>query len=217
MAKADPAFASLYQRLSVRADARGAAEHRAELLRPATGRVLEIGCGYGLNFRHYPAAVSSVVAVEPEPTLRAVATVAAQAAPVPIEIVATSATSLPLSHASVDTAVASLVLCSVDDVAETLAEVRRVLRPYGQLLFYEHVSSPKKLVRRIQHQITPYTRRYGGNCHPNRNTARAISEAGFVIENMRAFNFRPAWYAFPMAPHILGRASAQPNRLPSES
>lgn len=196
----------MYERLSVKADDRGAAEHRAELLTGLTGRVVEVGSGNGLNFRHYPSTVTSVLAIEPEPTLRVASEQAARSAAVPVEVVDGDALQLPLPDQCVDAAVLSLVLCSVNDVAATLAEVRRVLRPGGELRFYEHVASEKKWLRRIQHGIAPYTAKYGGNCHPNRRTAKAIEAAGFTIERLRCFDFSPVWYGFPMAPHIVGIA-----------
>jgi len=116
------------------------------------------------------------------------------------------AESLPLGDDAADAAVLSLVLCSVADVAAALGEIRRVLRPGGEVRFYEHVASQTPWVRRIQDAITPYTAKYGGNCHANRRTRAALEAAGFTIERLRAFQFSPVWYGFPMAPHIVGVA-----------
>jgi ubiquinone/menaquinone biosynthesis C-methylase UbiE len=134
-----PLFARLYARMSPRADARGVAEHRRELLAGLSGRVIELGAGNGLNFSYYPAAVSELVAVEPEDYPRERARQAAGAAPVPVTVVDALADRLPFPDRTFDAAVASLVLCSVPDQASALRELRRVLRPRGELRFYEHV------------------------------------------------------------------------------
>src|SRR3954466_3760609 len=101
-------------------------EHRASVTAGLSGRVLELGAGAGSMFRHYPAAVTEVVAVEPEPYLREQASAAASVAPVPVTVVAGVADALPLQDGSVDAAIASLVLCSVADLSAALAELRRV-------------------------------------------------------------------------------------------
>ena len=134
-----PRFARMYLKAAARADRRGATQHRRALLRDLTGRVLEVGAGNGLNFAHYPPTVTEVVAIEPEPTLRAIAQQAAAGAPVPVTVRAGTADALALADGEMDAAVASLVLCSVPDQARALAELHRVLRPGAELRFYEHV------------------------------------------------------------------------------
>jgi len=132
-----PLFARLFDRMAEKTEEQGAAEHRDRLLAGLNGRVLEVGAGNGLNFPHYPATASEVLAVEPEDYLRAKAEQAAEGAPIPIRVVDGLAERLPADDASLDAVVASLVLCSVRDQATALAEVRRVLRPDGELRFYE--------------------------------------------------------------------------------
>src|SRR5581483_10751104 len=144
-----PRFARLYVRFAAKADEQGAAEHRRELLAGLTGTVVELGAGNGLNFRHYPESVSEVIAIEPEPTLRAQAERAAADAPVPVQVISGIADSIPLGTGTADAAVASLVLCSVPSQERALAELRRALKPGGELRFYEHVlaaEQPKRLL-----------------------------------------------------------------------
>ena len=134
-----PVFARLYRRMHAREDALGVTDQRCELLSGLSGKVVEVGCGDGANFPLYPTTVTEVVAVEPEPYLRAHAERAAASAPVPVTVIDGTAEHLPLTNASVDAAVASLVLCSVPDPLQAVAEIVRVLRPDGTVHFLEHV------------------------------------------------------------------------------
>jgi SAM-dependent methyltransferase len=202
-------FALAYQRVSLESEARGVAAHRDRLLSGLAGRVIEIGAGNGLNFAHYPRTVTEVVAVEPEDTLRGLAERSAAAAPVPVRVVAGHIGSLPAADGTFDAAVASLVLCSVPDLARGLAEIRRVLRPGGELRFYEHVRSAGALRGVAEDLATPLWRRLAAGCHPNRRTDQAISAAGFAIEQMERFRFRPLRLS-PASDHILGRARLRP-------
>jgi ubiquinone/menaquinone biosynthesis C-methylase UbiE len=202
-----PRFARMYMRCAGRADQRGAGEHRRRLLEGLRGAVVEIGAGHGVNFRYYPSAVSEVVAIEPEPTLRAAAAKAAAEAPVAVRVIAGAADHLPLADESVDVAVTSLVLCSVADQGRALVELRRVLRPGGELRFYEHVlggSAPKRLMLRALDHSSLWPRLAGG-CHPARDTAAAIERSGFQIASCEQFMFRSGLFE-PAIPHILGLA-----------
>lgn len=211
-----PRFARMYVRVAEKADRRGAAAHRDKLLSGLTGTVVELGAGHGANFRHYPASVTEVIAIEPEPTLRAAAEAAAPNAPVPVRVLAGVADDLPLADQSVDSAVASLVLCSVPDVDRALAELRRVLRPGGELRFYEHVipnCQPKRaLLQLVDHSgLWP---RIAGGCHPARDTTAAISRGGFEIETCERLMFAVSRFE-PSIPHILGTARvAEPAETP---
>lgn len=179
-------------------------DNRRELLAGLHGRVVEVGPGIGSNFAHYPAEVTEVVAVEPEPYLRDKSEHAAGAAPVKVTVVEGIADELPLEDASVDAGVASLVLCSVPDQASALAELRRVIKPGGELRFYEHVVSNRASRRRFQRfmdaTIWPHM---AGGCHMTRNTRAAIEEAGFIVQRSRRFPFPPGPAGLP---HILGSA-----------
>jgi ubiquinone/menaquinone biosynthesis C-methylase UbiE len=200
-----PLFARAYARLSPGAEKTGVAEHRDELLAGVAGRVIELGAGNGLNFAHYPSTVSEVVAVEPEPYLRARAQEAAAGAAVPVRVVAGVADALPGEDASFDAAVASLVLCSVPDQASALAELRRVIRPAGELRFYEHVVAEGGWTAGLQRRLDGWNiwPRLLGGCHTARDTVASIREAGFAIERCRRFDFGPF-----RLPHVIGVARA---------
>lgn len=194
-------------RLSQKAMTRGAADYRRELLAGLSGRVIEVGAGHGLNFPYYPPSVKEVVAVEPEPYLRSRARDAASEALVPVTVVDGVAEHLPSDPASFDAGVVSLVLCSVHDQHRALAELFRVIRPGGELRFYEHVRAATPALARLQHVVdTFFWPRVGGGCHASRETGAAIERAGFVIERCRNFSFRPSPLLFVVSPHILGIA-----------
>jgi ubiquinone/menaquinone biosynthesis C-methylase UbiE len=202
-----PRFARMYIKAAKTAERRGATEHRRRLLAGLSGTVLELGAGHGLNFPHYPTTVTEVIAIEPEPTLRARATEAAASAPVPVRVLAGVADDLPLEDASFDAAVASLVLCSVPDQDRALAELRRVLRPGGELRFYEHVI-PRCQPKRVLLQAADHSGlwpRIAGGCHPARDTSAAIERAGFDIETSDRMMFAASRLE-PSIPHVLGRA-----------
>ncbi len=206
-----PFFSRIYPRIAAATDSGGGYQHRRELLTGVRGRVVELGAGDGRNFDHYPAEVSEVVAVEPEPRLRNQAVHAARRAPVSIRVIDGEADALDLSADSFDAAVVSLVLCSVADQHRALRELYRVLRPGGQLRFYEHVRAHTPTAVRLQDALDVVWPIVGGGCHPNRDTLTAITDAGFVIDENRSFSFRPGPLPNPTAPMILGRAHKPPS------
>jgi ubiquinone/menaquinone biosynthesis C-methylase UbiE len=188
-------------------DQSGAADRRRQLLEGLSGRVLEVGAGNGLNFAHYPPGVTSVLAVEPEAYLCRAALENAARAPVPVNVVAGVADRLPAEEQSFDAIVYSLVLCSVPDQARALREGRRVLRPSGQLRFFEHVRAESAALRRVQTLLDATVwPTLGGGCHAGRDTAAAIESAGFAIEEIEHFRFPDVRVALPTSPHILGMA-----------
>jgi ubiquinone/menaquinone biosynthesis C-methylase UbiE len=195
-----PLFARLFDRASRKLEERGQREHRQVLLAGLSGRVIEVGAGNGLNFPHYPPSVTAVLAVEPEPFLRERAVEAARAAPVEITVIAGVAEALPVETASFDAGVVSLVLCSVSDQSKALAELRRVIRPGGELRFYEHVRATRPLLAHAQQAFDALWPRLAGGCHTSRDTRSAIERAGFVIESCDGFLFRPLPLALPTAP-----------------
>jgi SAM-dependent methyltransferase len=200
-----PIFARLFDRLVRKADP-AQAEHRRELVAGLSGRVIEVGAGNGINFPNYPPEVTEIVAVEPEEYLRRKAGEAAAGGPVPVTVVDGLADVLPGEDESFDAAVCSLVLCSVPDQSRALAEVMRVLKPGGELRFYEHVLSEDSKMARAQNRITPVWRFCGGGCHPNRDTPAAISAAGFEMDRCRRFPFKPGPLMTVVEPHVIGVA-----------
>ena len=200
-----PVFARLFDRLSGLMEKEVAA-HRDELLSGLSGRVVEIGAGNGLNFHHYPTTVEGVIALEPEPYLRRKAQEAAGDAPVPVSVRDGAADPLALDDRSFDAAVASLVLCTVPDQARALAELRRVLKPGGELRFMEHVraDSPRKALLQRWLDRTGIWPRLAGGCHFARDTIRAIEAAGFAVERVGTFDLGPSWIT--TNPHVLGAA-----------
>ncbi|MFE3902211.1 class I SAM-dependent methyltransferase [Streptomyces sp. NPDC059153] len=205
-----PLFSRIYPKINAYAEAHGALEHRAELLAHTEGRIVEIGAGSGANFRHYPPEADHVIAVEPEPRLRALAHRAAADAAVAVEVRAGRAEELPLPDDSVDGAVVSLVLCTIADVPRALAEAARVLRPGGRLFFYEHVRSTNRKLARKQRMMNTVWPLLGGGCNLTRDAEQAISDAGFTIEHSRNFDFLVNGRTSPSSPCVIGEARVQP-------
>jgi SAM-dependent methyltransferase len=201
----NPIFARLYTRLAA-GDDPVAEAHRTELVGGLSGRVAEVGAGTGSNLPHYGAGVTEMVAYEPEPYLRAQLAEASSEALVPVTVEDRTADDLGGPDASFDAVVFSLVLCSVPDQAAALSEARRVLKPGGQLRFYEHVLARDPRLARTQRAITPLWRRIGGGCHPDRDTVACIEAAGFELERCRHFRHDAAWFLPFVAPHVLGAA-----------
>ena len=198
-----PRFASFYERF-----ARSGQQRRLlDPLREATagqasGVVLEVGAGTGRNFSWYQAArVERVEATEPDRAMLAYARQRAEQATVPIALTQAPIEALPFADATFDSAVVTLVLCSVQDPAQALAEIKRVLKPQGTLLLFEHVRSPQRVLARVQDALVPVTTRLFGNCHWNRDAARLVEEAGFQVTQIK-----PHPGGFPLLPHLLVQA-----------
>ncbi|MEV4708643.1 methyltransferase domain-containing protein [Actinoplanes sp. NPDC049316] len=204
-----PIFARVYEKLSVQMDRAGAAEHRHALVAGLHGRVIEIGAGNGLMFAHYPATVTEVLAIEPEPRLRATAQAAARCAPVPVRVVDGLADALPAGDGEFDAAVTALVLCTVPDQQAALAEIGRVLQPGGQLRFLEHVRAEQSAALRRAQQIVDATvwPLLLGGCRTSRDTVAAITAAGFALDDLDRFPFPPNGPTSPASPHICGSAT----------
>ncbi len=202
-----PLFARAFVRLSGLME-RDIGRYRDQLLADLSGRVIEVGAGNGMNFGHYPDTVEEVLAVEPEPFLRAKAAETAGRAPVKVTVVEGVAAELPAPAAQFDAAVASLVLCSVPDPGAAIAEMRRVLKHGGELRFLEHVCGPGSRKARVQRLVdaSGIWPRMAGGCHCSRPTSETIAAAGFTIERIDSFDLGPGW-SFTN-PHLLGVARA---------
>lgn len=169
----------------------------------AVGRVLEVGAGTGLNFPHYPPAVTEVLATEPDPYMFRRLARALPAATLPVRLQRATAEVLPVEDGWADTVVSTLVLCSVPDQAKVLAEAWRVLTPGGRLLFYEHVRAVDAGLARWQDRLERPWGVFTAGCHPNRETLVAIEAAGFAPEEVERFDLPGAALA---KPHVSGVA-----------
>lgn len=199
-----PLFARFFARFSQTME-REVGPLRDELLRGLSGRVLEIGAGNGMNFSHYPPSVKAVVAIEPEPYLRARAEQAAATAPVPVSVRAGVAGELDLDPGSFDAAVCSLVLCSISDPRAALEELHQALRTGGELRFLEHVrgEGAKARVQRVMDSSRVWPGMAGG-CHCSRDTLAAFRASGFGIKKVRSVSVGPGWMF--TNPHVIGAA-----------
>lgn len=160
---------------------------RGELLAHASGRILEIGIGTGLNLPHYPEPVRGITAVDVSPGMRERARRRIDESKVVVDYRLASAEELPLPDESFDTVVSTWTLCSIPDVKRALEEIRRVLKPGGQFLFLEHGLSESPSVKKWQHRLTPIQKRVGGGCHLDRDIQRLVKTAGFHIDWLKTF------------------------------
>ena len=178
---------------------------RAENLAGLSGRVLEVGAGTGTNFALYPDTVTEVIACEPETRLAPVAREAAAAAAVPVTVWESTVETLPDAE-PFDAVVCSLVLCSVQSPESVLRQLNAILKPGGELRFFEHVASAGwrgGMQRLADATLWP---RIAANCHTHRDTERAITDAGFRLTRTRHQMTFPAWVPLPVAEVALGRA-----------
>jgi ubiquinone/menaquinone biosynthesis C-methylase UbiE len=199
-------FAALYDRMIEGAEKAGLGERRHELLASAGGRVLEIGAGTGMNLVHYTDAVTELVLTEPEEPMAKRLERRAAAIGRPVTVIRAGAESLPFPDDSFDTAVTTLVLCTVRDPERALAELDRVLKPGGKLLFLEHVRSDDPGLAKWQDRLAPLWRRCGHGCNCNRPTPDLIRGSRFESIEMEEGKF-------PKSPPIvrplsIGRAVA---------
>ena len=166
---------------------------RAELVPRARGRVLELGMGSGLNLAFYdPGQVQQVVAVDPQPEMTRLAARRMRDAPVPVRLLSVTGEDVPEDARSFDTVVVTFTLCSIADVHRALREVRRLLRPGGQLLFAEHGLAPDARLQRWQERINPLWKPLAGGCHLTRDPCTLIEHAGFrLLDGVRSEHAMP--------------------------
>lgn len=161
-----------------------ATARRAELIPKATGFVLEVGVGSGLNLPFYAAGVTRLRGVDPAAPMLAMARPKAERVTFPVELVCQSAEELPADGSSIDTVVTTWTLCSIPDPLAALREMRRVLKPEGRLLFVEHGFSPDPTVQAWQRRINPLWRKLAGGCNLDRKIDALIRAAGFEIAHL---------------------------------
>jgi ubiquinone/menaquinone biosynthesis C-methylase UbiE len=158
--------------------------YRERVIAAAEGRVLEIGVGSGLNLRLYPERVREIIGLEPAPRLLTMSRRAASRLALPVTFIQGSAEAIPLDEGSIDTVVTTWTLCTVPAVNQAIQEIRRVLRPGGQLLFVEHGLAPDRDVRKWQDWLTPAWKHISGGCHLNRAVRTLLENAGFNITQL---------------------------------
>jgi ubiquinone/menaquinone biosynthesis C-methylase UbiE len=180
--------------------------YRERVISAAQGRALEVGIGSGLNLPFYSPQVKELIGLEPAPRLLTMARGASGRASVPVTFIEGSAEAIPLDSKSIDTVVTTWTLCTIPAAVQALGEMRRVLRPGGQLLFVEHGLAPDAGVRKWQNWLTPAWKRIGGGCHLNRPIQSLIEQAGFRIARLET-GYMPG--PKPMA--FLYQGSAEPN------
>jgi ubiquinone/menaquinone biosynthesis C-methylase UbiE len=178
--------------------------HRRSLLPAASGRVLEVGIGSGLNLPFYSSEVSAVVGVDPSARLVRMAQRAAKDLPFPVKLVTEGAERLPFEAGQFDSVVTTWTLCSIAGAGAALEEMRRVLKPEGALIFIEHGRAPEPAVAAWQARLTPLWGRCAGGCRLDRPIGEMISAAGFAISRLETGYLvrgpRPLTY------HFKGRA-----------
>lgn len=169
------------------------ARQRQKVVPHAHGRVLEVGIGSGLNLPYYDASkVEKVWGLDPDPAMNRMAGEAADEVPFEVEILGLPGDQVPLDTASIDTVVMTYTLCTIPESGPALEQIRRVLKPGGELLFCEHGEAPDESVRKWQGRINPLWKRLAGGCHLNRAIPKLLEEGGFKVGNLETM-YLPGW------------------------
>lgn len=197
--------AVLYDPFLALGEARGMAGMRRDLLRAATGRVLEIGAGTGRNLPAYPDGVASIVLTEPDPAMRARLDKRIARSDRPATVLAAGAESIPVDDASIDTVVSTMVLCTVDHPEPAMAEIARVLAPGGRLLFIEHVRSDEPRLAARQDRYESAWRGFAIGCRCNRPTLAMLNARFTDVRHKSA-----TWRGMPSIVHplVIGEATS---------
>jgi ubiquinone/menaquinone biosynthesis C-methylase UbiE len=183
------------------------AAYRGRVVPAASGRVLEVGMGSGLNLPFYGTSVSEIVGIEPSPKLLKMTRRVAARTSTPLRLVEGTAEAIPIDDQAIDTVVTTWTMCSIPSIELALQEMRRVLKPGGRLLFVEHGRAPEPDVRWWQDHLTPVWKRFSGGCHLNRPIPELIQHAGYRIEHLDTGYMRPG--PKPMTFMYAGSASPQ--------
>jgi ubiquinone/menaquinone biosynthesis C-methylase UbiE len=201
-------FAAIYDRGMAEVEKAGLAAHRETLLASVKGRVLEIGGGTGANLAFYRDGVTELVITEPEEPMARRLEHKLRGYRISTSVLRAPAEQLPLETESFNCAVSTLVLCTVADPGRALAEVRRLLKPDGRLLFIEHVRSEDPKLARWQDRLRRPWAWFGYGCQTNRPTLATIRGAGFSVVELRNEWLRK----MPpiVAPLIVGEAARMP-------
>jgi ubiquinone/menaquinone biosynthesis C-methylase UbiE len=198
-------FSALYDPLLWIAERAGMSKRRENLLSRASGRVLELGAGTGLNLPHYPQEIEDLVLTEPAAPMVSRLERRAERSGHACTVVVATAERLPFEDDSFDTVVSTLVLCTVDDPRQTIDEIARVLRPGGQLLFLEHVRSDSARLARWQDRLHRPWHAFAAGCHANRATVDLLRESGLQVQAVD----HDRWSWMPVLVHPLAIGSAQ--------
>lgn len=206
MHRSDALFAATYDLLMRPAERGRLGRQRARLLASVGGRVVELGAGTGANLPHYGPQTGRLTLLEPSPAMadRLRRRVARDPRAGSIEVIEAPAEALPLASGTIDVVVATLVLCTVTDLAGSLAEIRRVLRPGGRLVLLEHVAGHGATAA-LQRALAPLWCRVGRGCHLARDTRTALVDAGFEVRGVTDWRLPGGG---PAAPAIIGTALA---------
>ena len=199
-------FSALYDPLLWVGERAGMARRREDLLAHAEGRVLELGAGTGLNLPHYPDGLAELTLTEPAEPMIAKLERRARRSANDCRVVAAGAEELPFEENSFDTVVSTLVLCTVDDPRAVIAEIDRVLRPGGELLFLEHVRSDSKRLARWQDRLHRPWHAFAAGCHANRATVDLLRDSPLKVEAVN--HDRWSWMPALVHPLAIGRAQA---------
>jgi ubiquinone/menaquinone biosynthesis C-methylase UbiE len=183
---------------------RVSAPWRERVCAAATGTVLEVGFGSGHNLPHYGPQVERVLTAEPSDVAWGRAAPRITAFARPVERVSRDAAELPLPDHSVDTVVSTWTMCTIPDLDGALAEMRRVLRPGGRLLFVEHSLAPEATVARVQHGIQPVWGPLAGGCHVDRDLPHRLENAGFRLDDDERGYVSRLWPARPFGWFVVG-------------
>jgi ubiquinone/menaquinone biosynthesis C-methylase UbiE len=181
--------------------------YRSRMVPAASGRVLEVGIGSGLNLPFYDRSVSEIIGIEPSPRLLKMTRKAGGRTSTPLKLIEGTAEAIPIEDRTIDTVLTTWTMCSIPAIELALQEMRRVLKPDGRLLFVEHGRAPEPSVRWWQDHLTPTWKHFSGGCHLNRPIPELIQHAGFRIEQLETGYMRSG--PKPMTFMCEGRASPQ--------